>query len=121
MQQAHRVLIVDDDEANLFTLEALLEDADFSVEPFSSYAAAEARIHEGSPVDLVILDRGLGLNDGAELAPLCVQRWPEVRVAVLSGREQEGETLTGVHSQHTKGGDVDVFIESLRRLVSERQ
>jgi DNA-binding response OmpR family regulator len=112
------VLIVDDSAANLVTLEALLEEEGFVVEALDSFEAAKDRVQLGPPVSLVVLDRGLGQYDGATLAPICTDRWPESRVVVLSGREFEAERLLpGVHATFTKGGDVEALIASLKSLV----
>ncbi len=111
MTSAKRVLIVDDNEANLLTLCAVLEEEGYEVVEATTYAQAEELLWS-SHFDVVLLDRGLGQRDGAALAPLAKTRNGAALVCVLSGHVTE-EPLPGVDAQLRKGDPVEGL---LRRL-----
>ena len=87
-----KLLLVDDAENNLLTLEALFQDEGFEVDTAGSCAAARERLTAaGLPYALVLLDLHLGDGSGVELVPLIRERHPATRVLIMSGsvdREQ---------------------------------
>lgn len=110
MANAKRVLIVDDNEANLLTLCAVLEDEGYEVVEATTYARAEELL-ETSHFDVVLLDRGLGQRDGAALAPVAKARNTAL-VCVLSGHVTD-ESLPGVDAQIRKGDPVEGLLKRL--------
>lgn len=112
-----RLILIDDDESNLLTLEAILEDEGYLVTCCSNRAAVMAVLQqETEDCDLAIVDRGLGRDDGLDLVPLLQERWPGVRIVIFSGREVPRELPPGVALQLAKGGDVEELLAALRSL-----
>jgi DNA-binding response OmpR family regulator len=111
------LLLVEDEESNRLTLEALLEDEGFQVECATTSHEAEQRIATRR-YDVVVLDRGLGDRDGLSLVPQIRERLPRARVVVLSGQPDNDSESTGVDAWLTKGADVRLFLQRLERLVT---
>ena len=69
---------------------------------------AEARALEGVP-DLVLLDLGLPDGDGTELCPEIVERFPNVRIIMVTARDSELEIVVGLNS-----GAIDYLAKPFR-------
>jgi two-component system response regulator RegA len=111
-----RLLLVEDDPSNQLTLCALLEDAGFEVETASSLAEAAARIEHASHLDAILLDRGLGAEDGLVLVPAVRAAMPRAKIIVLSGAE---DTPPGVDATLRKGMGFDALASCLAGLLSD--
>ncbi len=112
MSEPKRILVVDDDAANLMTLAALLESEGYEVAEAPSFALAEEQLRK-APFDIVLLDRTLGVHDGATLAPLAKANSATTFVCVVSGNVS-GQTLPGVDAEVCKGD----ALEGLLRLIA---
>ncbi|HTJ80590.1 MAG TPA: response regulator [Polyangiaceae bacterium] len=110
------VLIVDDDDAALFTLAALLEDEGFTVETADGRETALAALQALARIDLVLCDHHLGDDEGLELVPLIREAHPAASVAVCSG---SGATArpAGVDAWLIKADAPERLIASVRALV----
>lgn len=107
------ILIVDDEESILLSLEGILTDEGFEVHCESSGAAALERIKESIP-DLVLLDIWMPGMDGLETLVKIKESHPTIQVIMMSGH---GTIETAVKA--TKLGAYD-FIEkplSLEKVV----
>ena len=107
-----RVLLVEDDASNRLTLLAVLEDAGFEVTEAATYTEAERLLRAG-PFETVVLDRGLGTHDGAELASLARAASATARVVVLSGSDAAG-SVPDVDAWVTKGAGIAELLAALR-------
>lgn len=111
-----KVLVVDDDESNRFSLAALLEDEGFEVEVASSYAEAEQKLLTGDPqYSLVLLDQRLGDGLGTDLVPTVRARLPRAKVVLLTGGYAVRDTPVDAVIQ--KGGSFPVMMALLSRLT----
>jgi DNA-binding response OmpR family regulator len=110
-----RILVVEDDASNQLTISALLEDEGFQVEVASSLAEAASRIARPPAFAAILLDRGLGKDDGLDLVPSIRSAMPKAKVIVLSGAD--GEVAT-VDATVRKGESVEVLVRCLAELLS---
>jgi DNA-binding NtrC family response regulator len=89
-----KVLIVDDEPLVLSTTAALLADGGFEVCEARGYDEAIRRLESDSACDVLVTDISLaGSPDGIALARAVAERWPHVRVVIVSGavRPQGGD------------------------------
>jgi DNA-binding NtrC family response regulator len=89
-----KVLIVDDEPLVLSTTAALLADGGFEVCEARGYDEAIRRLESDSDCDVLVTDISLaGRPDGIALARAVAERWPHVRVVIVSGavRPQGGD------------------------------
>ncbi|WP_373048662.1 response regulator [Vulgatibacter sp.] len=95
--RVHRVLVVDDDVDNASMLADLIRDAE-GTEAFTAGTGAEAlQVAERSPPEAALVDLLLPDTKGWEVVTELKRRFPDIRVAVVSGlavtreeREQSG-------------------------------
>ena len=99
-----RILIVDDEPGIRQSLKGAFEDEGFSTETVSSGEGCLKRLEE-SPFDLVLLDIWLPGIDGLETLRQMRERFPDVRVIIISGHATIATAVTA-----TKLGAYD-FIE----------
>lgn len=83
------ILVVEDDPTILEFLCEILEDEGFVVEPRESADAALTFLEESAHfVDLLLTDITMpGKIDGADLANLTGDRWPQIPLLIMSGFE----------------------------------
>ncbi|OAB54628.1 response regulator [Pseudomonas thivervalensis] len=83
------ILVVEDDPTILEFLCEILEEEGFVVEPRESADAALTFLEESAHyVDLLLTDITMpGKIDGAELANLTGDRWPQIPLLIMSGFE----------------------------------
>lgn len=92
-----RILIVDDEENVLSTLESFFDDTGFTVVTCSSAEAAIKEIGNGRRFDVVLTDVNLGEGEnGYQLAQTVNSRWPETKVMVTSGFTQLALSIRGM-------------------------
>lgn len=85
------LLLVDDDPNIRETAVDILEDAGYEVSTSGSSGEALA-ILAGQPVDLVITDMSLPDHSGEVLAREIRQRYPRIRILILSGQQDLNTT-----------------------------
>ena len=110
---ARTILIVDDEESILQSLDGILSDEGFEVISAQSSAEAMEKIEEEIP-DLVLLDIWMPGKDGIETLADMKETYPNIQVVMMSGH---GTIETAVKA--TKMGAYD-FIEkplSLEKLL----
>lgn len=79
-----RVLVVDDEPVVCQSVKRILEHRGFEVHPIMSGKEALRQL-ESTPYDLVVLDLKMPDMDGYEVLQAIKQRWPEVKVIVVTG------------------------------------
>jgi DNA-binding response OmpR family regulator len=118
------VLIVEDDQATLEALTALLETQNFKV--LTSHTGQEAyqiyeRYHEA--VLLVISDVVMPEMGGVELYHALCEHWPEARFLFITGHplDSESQTLLETGSVHwlQKPFSVQEFVSTIRSVLEE--
>jgi DNA-binding NtrC family response regulator len=81
-----KVLIVDDEPLVLSTTAALLADGGYEICEARGYEEAIRRLESDSACDVLVTDISLaGRPDGIALARAVAERWPHVRVVIVSG------------------------------------
>ena len=78
-------LVVDDDRQVSALLERWLTNTGHTVTTINGFEDAKRRILEGEELSLLIVDVRLEGFNGIHLAILGRQRWPDLRIVVLSG------------------------------------
>jgi DNA-binding NtrC family response regulator len=116
-----KLLLVDDGEANRWTLSALLEDEGFEVDTAGSFSEARALLAAGEPrYDVALLDLHLGDGLGANLVPLLRARHPEAKVVMMSGCIGEEPLSEPVDGCFQKAEDFSALVELLDRVRDGR-
>ena len=103
----HHVLFVDDSLAFLETFSRLCSDfANNTWEIHSATTADRAlAILQESPIDLVVLDIGIPMVDGIQLLGIINQRYPGLKIAVMTGSPTEGNRAASLSN------GAELFIE----------
>jgi signal transduction histidine kinase/HAMP domain-containing protein/ActR/RegA family two-component response regulator len=91
-----KVLIVDDDFRNIFALSALLERGDAEVSVAESGEEAVARVKEGAPIDIILMDIMMpGMDGYAAIRTIHTIRQsrglPDLPIVALTGKVVAGE------------------------------
>ncbi len=102
------ICIVDDEQIVCERLQPVLEKNGFLVESFTDSKAAMERLSE-KKFDILITDLKMAHPDGIELLKYARQRFPEIRVVVITGFPTV-ETAR----QAMKGGAVDFIAKPFR-------
>lgn len=84
MVRTYQVVIVDDDDLALSTLDRLVSHWGYDVVPFLTFEEARAFIETRTP-DALIVDVRLGAYNGLQLVHLVKQNTPHVAVVAMSG------------------------------------
>lgn len=82
--QTYQVVIVDDDDLALGTLQRIVTYWGYDVVPFLTFEDARAFITTRTP-DAMIVDVRLGTYNGLQLVHLAKQAMPHLAVVVMSG------------------------------------
>ncbi len=84
MDRQITVLILDDEEVVCARLKPALEKAGYAVETFTDSRQAKASL-EQQPFDIVVTDLKMANIDGLELSRFAKEKWPQVKVIIISG------------------------------------
>lgn len=114
---AARIMLVDDDPDVRFFLSSLLDELGHEVQAFEDAEAALAAL-DGSPPDLMLVDFAMPRMNGAQLARLVREKYPELPIVFVTGYA-ESDQLEGA-----AGADVPVLrkpfgIEALSSMVAD--
>jgi DNA-binding NtrC family response regulator len=83
------ILLVEDDPIVLDSTAALLADGGCAVSRASNVAEALALLNEGPLPAVIVTDIGLADEaTGLDLARTVAQRWPEVKLLIVSGEQR---------------------------------
>lgn len=117
-----RVLVVDDHAFLRAGVQAIIErEPDFEPVRLAS-CSSEALSHiAASDVDLMLVDIGLGGEDGLDLVRQVSTRWPHVGIVALSLHDEkiyaERALRAGARAYVMKSENPDALIEALRRVA----
>jgi DNA-binding NarL/FixJ family response regulator len=118
-----RILLVDDHPLMREGLRQLLEtepgvEVCGEAETLDDALAAVERLQP----DVVVLDLTLGADDGVELVRVVRQRFPKVRILVLSMHEEslyaERLLTLGAHGYVMKHESATTFLQALRKIIA---
>ncbi|MFO0678226.1 MAG: sigma-54 dependent transcriptional regulator [Polyangiaceae bacterium] len=119
-----RVLVVDDDPALRFTLEAVLGDAGFEVELAGGGAAAIAAF-EAKGADVVLTDLAMPEVDGMKVLERIRAQDPGVPVLMITAHGSERVAVTamksGAYDYLPKPFDPDELVLAVKRGVETRE
>jgi DNA-binding NtrC family response regulator len=110
------LLLVDDDEANRFTMSALLGDEGFDVREARSMAEARGALSEGPSFAVVLTDQHLGDGLGSDLVPVIRSRLPDAKIVLMSGSIGEVNLQEASDACFTKGNDFEELLGLIHRL-----
>lgn len=119
---AKKILLVEDEEDILKTLELILTKEGFSVVTAQDGVIALNKLHEET-FDLIILDLMLPKWDGFKLCKMVKQdkRQKDTPVIVLTAKAQESDRKmcleSGVEEYMTKPFDPDILIIKIKALI----
>jgi signal transduction histidine kinase len=112
-----RILVVEDHVDGRELVTQVLQMAGHEVVAVATVAAAEAElVGEAPPFDVVVTDIGLPDGIGTELATRIRQRFPDMRVGVITGWELRPEAMADAHFSLRK----PLIAEELLAQVSAR-
>jgi DNA-binding response OmpR family regulator len=118
--EAPNILLIDDEEAFVSTLQERLEMRGFSPRVAINGEAGLAMIAT-EPPDVVVLDLRMPGMSGVEVLRRIRKGWPCLPVIMLSGHgsDQDFETCLslGAALYHKKPLDIDVLLESIRTVT----
>jgi DNA-binding NtrC family response regulator len=108
MARPVEICIVDDERIVCQRLQPVFEKSGFLVEAFTDSKAAMERLSE-KPFDILITDLKMAHPDGIELLRFARERFPEIRVVVITGFATTETALEAM-----KGGAVDFIAKPFR-------
>lgn len=118
---AINILLIDDEEAFVTTLQERLELRGFSSRIALDGRSGLAMIKENPP-DVVVLDLRMPGMSGMEVLRGIRQQWPGMPVIMLSGHgsDQDFESCLnlGADVYHKKPLDIDVLLKSIHDVVN---
>jgi DNA-binding NtrC family response regulator len=118
-----RVLVIDDDAALRFTLQAVLEDAGLSVDARDGGAAGLAEF-EARGADVVVTDLAMGPVDGMHVLEAMRAQDPSVPVLMLTAHGSERVAVAamkaGAFDYMPKPFDPEELVLSVRRAIETR-
>lgn len=123
MERADRkpILVIDDDETILSTVELLLEDEGYSVLLASNGQEALAYIEQQSPA-LILLDMKMPVMDGwGFVAAYRSQAGPHVPIIVMTAAHEPADRATAVAAEAyiAKPFDIDQLLTLVRAYASQ--
>jgi len=121
---ASKILVVDDDEAVLWTLGAVLTDAGHTVTLSPNGADALRKIRT-SEFDVVLTDLKLGDIDGLHILKAVRSTWPETVTLMLTGyasvESAVGALRNGAYDYLRKPCSPDELLATVDRAIERRQ
>ena len=92
MTEQIKVLLVDDDERNIFALSAYLKAKKFKVETASDGKECLEKLQQLS-VDVVLLDMMMPVMDGFETLKWLNENHPEIKIMALSMQDDDESVI----------------------------
>jgi two-component system, sensor histidine kinase and response regulator len=117
-----RILVVDDNQTNLTVLKRQFES--WNLDPILTHSGAEAlvELQRGKQIDLVITDMEMPVMDGAMLARLIKQGYPQLPIILLSsiGEEFKNDERTLFTSIMSKPIKQQVLIKQVSTALRKK-
>jgi CheY-like chemotaxis protein len=117
------LLVVDDDPAMRYALDALLSDRGFEVHAAPDGESAMRALHELEP-DVVLLDWRMPGEGGLAVCRRMLGAAPQLKIVMLTGladlRDRRAALDAGARGFLVKGVDADALEEELRRVLESR-
>ena len=121
MDNHGRILVVDDDPAQLRLLSTILEAEGWDVSQAASGEAAIKRLEQATEVDVVLTDLMMPGMDGSALLAQVTARWPEIPVIILTAHGSVDSAVgllhAGAHDYLTKPPKLDELRITVRRAA----
>ncbi|MDQ6417834.1 response regulator [Paenibacillus sp. LHD-117] len=120
-----KLIIVDDEPVICRGLRLTIDWSELGVEVIGeAYDGEEAlRLMEREQADIVLTDIRMDGMDGLELASQLNQRYPDVRIIIISGYEDfhyaRQAMRIGVHDYLLKPVEIDELVKAVSRMVEE--
>ena len=125
MADTGRVLLVDDDPAQLRLLRTVLEADGWGVSQADSGDAAIHRLENGGEIDVIVTDLMMPGMDGGALLARVHERWPEIPVIILTAHGSVDSAVellrAGVHDYLTKPPKLEELRITVRRALESTQ
>jgi len=120
-----RVLLVDDDPAQLRLLSSVLEADSWQVLQADSGEAAIRRLEEAPDVDVILTDLKMPGMDGLALVQGVHERWPEIPIIILTAHGSVDSAVdllrAGAHDYLTKPPKLEELRITARRAMETTQ
>ncbi|AJA15655.1 MULTISPECIES: PAS domain-containing protein [Pseudomonas] len=121
-ESAKRILLVEDQTALRLVIGEVLEELGYRVDAFENGPSALTHLQGGERPDLLLSDVGLpgGLN-GRQLAERCRERYPDLKVLLITGYDESAALSDGQPLQGTlvltKPFELEALAERVRELL----
>jgi len=121
-ETAKRILLVEDQTALRLVIGEVLEELGYRVDAFENGPSALTHLQSGERPDLLLSDVGLpgGLN-GRQLAERCRERYPDLKVLLITGYDESAALSDGQPLQGTlvltKPFELEALAERVRELL----
>jgi DNA-binding NtrC family response regulator len=128
MSDAGRILIVEDDEAQLRLLESVLQADGWTVVPAASGVEALAALDRTNDVDVILTDLFMPGMDGKALLAAVTERHPEVPVIVMTAHASVDSAVELLHAgayhylaKPTKLPELRITVRRAKESTEERR
>lgn len=123
LQKATILLVEDEDAVRAFS-SRVLKNKGFTVIEFSEAESALKEIEKGTPVDLLLTDMMMPGMDGETLATLAKERYPDLRVILMSGYSEDfarhGKDESKTFSFLAKPFSLTQLIQKVREVLTQK-
>lgn len=115
------ILIIDDDNRNIFALTAVLKAKGFSVVSATGMQEAFALLHHNQSIGVILLDMMMPDMDGYEALPLLKQQYAQLPVIAVTAQAMSGDRekclAAGADDYLAKPVDLDLLLGILHTIV----
>lgn len=120
-----RVLLVDDDPAQLRLLDAVLKADGWTVTQADSGEIALTRLAESPEIDVILTDLMMPGMDGRALLKQVKDQWPEIPVIILTAHGSVDSAVAllhdGAHDYLTKPPKIEELRITVRRAIEDTE
>ncbi|PWJ58852.1 response regulator receiver domain-containing protein [Dyadobacter jejuensis] len=122
MDSKNKILIIDDDERNIFALSAMLRSKSFQCIARSDAREALALLQSNEPIDAILIDMMMPDMDGYEAIPLikALENRQKVPIYAVTAQAMKGDRekclLAGADDYIPKPINIDRLLELLQKI-----